>query len=179
MEFAEKQVMENVVFHGRIFDARKDTVVISDGREVFREVVDHHGGVCIVPVDNDGIAYCVRQFRYPLMKEMLEFPAGKLEMGEEPASCAIRELSEETGLEAENLISLGSIFPTPGYCTEELHLFLATRLKQGEAHPDPGEFLSVEKIPLKKIIEMINNNEIKDCKTIVGAFKAAALLKKI
>lgn len=178
MGFIEKPISINTVLRGRIFNVRQDTVLIADGREVSREVVEHSGGVCIVPVDVNGIVYCVRQFRYPFMEEILELPAGKLEIGEYPEHCAVRELSEETGLIANNIISLGSIYPTPGYCSEELHLFLATDLKQGKAHPDPGEFLSVERKPIKELIDMAYRNEIKDGKTIAGLFRAAHMLEK-
>jgi len=179
MSFVEKQVKENIVFKGRVFTVRKDLVKIADGKDVFREVVDHHGGVCIVPVDKDGRVYCVRQFRYPLMEETLEFPAGKLEVGEDPEVCAVRELSEETGLSASSIISMGSIYPTPGYCSEQLHLYLATGLKQGDAHPDPGEFLSVDRIQINELVDMVYRGEIKDGKTVAGLFKALHVLEDL
>lgn len=179
MDFVEKPISINTVLKGRIFNVRQDTVLIADGKEVSREVVEHSGGVCIVPVDKNGIVYCVRQFRYPFMEEILELPAGKLEAGEAPVHCAVRELSEETGIEASSIISLGSIYPTPGYCSEELYLFLATGLKQGRAHPDPGEFLSVERKPIEELLDMAYRDEIKDSKTIVGLFRAKHVLEKL
>jgi len=178
MAFLEKQLEEIEEFRGNVFRVRRDKVEITGGQTAHREVVDHQGGVCILPLDSDGSVYCVRQFRYAFMSELLELPAGRLEAGELPECCARRELSEETGLEAENIISLGTIYPTPGYCTEQLHIFLATGLKQGEAHPDPGEFLSVERIPLTRLREMVRGNIIKDGKTIAGVFLAGSKLSE-
>lgn len=168
MAFFEKRVEESEMFNGRVFRVRRDRVELEGGLNAYREVVDHQGGVCILPIDSNKNVYCVKQFRYAFMQELIELPAGKLEIGETPEYCAHRELSEETGLSAASMVNLGTIYPTPGYCTEKLHLFAATGLTWGEAHPDPGEFLSVVKIPLLQMQSMIFDNTIKDAKTIAG-----------
>lgn len=161
------------VFSGRVFAAEVLSVRQSDGRESGREIVKHNGGAAILPLDDEMNVYVVRQFRSPFMHVLTEIPAGKLEIGEDPKEAAIRELSEETGLLAENVIPLGDIFPTPGYCSEILYLYMATGLKQGECHPDEGEDLRVQKIPFAELLEMVENNEIHDAKTVVAVLQAA------
>jgi len=174
--FVEKEVSRRTVYEGRIVNVRQDVAELVNGRQVSREVVEHPGGVCIVPVDQDGNCYLVRQFRYPFMQSLLEFPAGKLERGEDPLQCAIRELSEETGLQAGSVTPLGRMYPSPGFLDEVIHLYLAQDLTHGEAHPDENEFLSVEKHSMEALCEMIAANQLADAKTIVGFFKAKQYL---
>jgi len=176
--YTEKEISRETVYQGRIVNVRSDTAEIYGGTHVGREVVEHPGGVCVVPVDRGGNFWCVRQFRYPFMKELLEFPAGKLELGEDPLPCAIRELSEETGLTAGRIDYLGPMYPSPGYLNEILHIYLARDLTEGEAHLDENEFLSVERITGDRLLTMVMQNEIRDAKTIVGFFKAKQLLEK-
>ena len=107
---------------------------------------------------------------------MLEAPAGKLEPGEDPLLCAVRELGEETGFTAEQIVPLGSFWPSPGYCRERIFVYLALGLKKGEAHPDKGEFLDVEKYPLETLFEMTLDGKIDDCKTVMAILKAKLYL---
>ena len=153
-----------------------DRVQLCDGKMTKREVVEHPGGVCILPIDENGVCTMVRQFRYPFGKMMLEAPAGKLEYGEDPLECAVRELSEETGFQADELIPMGSMCTSPGFSTERLYLYLALGLHAGKSHPDEGEFLNVEKIPFRKLTEMVMNDEIDDGKTIAAVLKAEKIL---
>jgi len=176
--FNEKRITGKTVYNGRIVNVHNDVVEITDGSRAPREVVEHPGGVCIVPVMPDGTVYLVRQFRYPFREELLELPAGKLEPREEPRVCAARELGEETGLYAERLIALGQMYPTPGYCSEIIHFYLALDLIQGEAHLDPGEFLRVDRMHIEALLSAAASGEIKDAKTIVGAYRAASYLKE-
>ena len=113
----------------------------------------------------------VRQFRYPHKKVLLEIPAGKLEYGENPSECGIRELKEETGCTCDRYEYLGSLIPTPAYCGEVIHMYLARGLHYGEQKLDSGEFMDIEKIPLDRAVEMIMNNEVEDSKTKIAVLK--------
>lgn len=160
-------------FTGRVFAAEVMDVRLQDGSFGKREIVCHNGGAAIIPVDKDLNVYVVRQFRSPFGQVLVEIPAGKLERDEDPCACAIRELKEETGLVAEHVESLGYVFSSPGYSTEVLYLYLATGLSQEERSLDEGEFLNVEKIPLKELVEQADEGQIRDAKTLVAVLKTA------
>lgn len=177
MRFMEKKLSGKSTYHGVVIDVRVDDVELINGRTSRREVVEHCGGVTILPVDTDGCAYMVRQYRYPVGRELLEAPAGKMEPGEKPLACAIRELREETGFTAEKLIDMHPEYPSPGFCEEILYMYLATGLTPGVQQLDADEFLGVEKWPLDKLTDMIMKGEIIDGKTIIAVFKARELLK--
>lgn len=172
MEFFEKQISEKTVYKGHIVAVRNDMAELRNGCVVLREVVEHPGGVAIVPVNKLGQVLMVRQYRYSMSEELLEIPAGKLEYGEDPYECAVRELSEETGCTAGKIVSLGQIYPSPGFSQEILYIYLALELTQGEMHLDENELLSVEAIPLTMLVDNIMAGDIKDAKTIVGILKA-------
>ncbi len=178
MEFFEKQISTKTVYNGQIVNVRNDIAELKNGKHVRREVVEHPGGVAIVPVNEKGQVYMVRQYRYPMEEELLEIPAGKLEYGEDHYNCAVRELSEETGCAAGKLIFLGSTYPSPGYSREILYIYLATDLVGGEMHLDEDEFLSVEAIPMDTLVDKIMSGEIKDGKTIIGILKAKKYLEQ-
>ena len=173
----EKRIDGETPYHGVIVDVRLDRAELVDGRIVRREVVEHPGGVGVIPVEKDGTVWCVRQYRYPMGREMLEIPAGKLEKGEIPLPAAVRELSEETGLAAGRMVDLGSCCTSPGFSTEVLHLYLALELEHGAAHPDSGEFLNVEAHSLGMLTEMAMNGELDDAKTIIAVLKARRFLE--
>ena len=177
MGYFEKQISTKTVYNGHIVNVRSDTAELHNGAIVLREVVEHPGGVAIVPVDRDGRVLMVRQFRYPHGEEMLEIPAGKLEYCEDHRDCAVRELSEETGCSAGLMTYLGPMYPSPGFSKETLHLYLATELVGGEMHLDENEFLSVEAYTFDVLEEKIMSNEIRDGKTIVGLLKARIYLE--
>lgn len=176
MDLTEKQLKSEYVFKGRIFNVRVDEALMPDGRTAGREVVEHNGGVMVAPLDSDGNLYFVDQFRYPYFEVVTELPAGKLEKGEDPYEAGVRELREETGAAAEKIISLGKLYPSPGYCGEIINLYLATGLTFGEQDPDDDEFLEVKKIHISKAVEMVMNGELRDSKTQVGILKIARLL---
>jgi ADP-ribose pyrophosphatase len=176
MSFFEKKISGERMYSGFIVNVRKDIAEVQSGHHVVREVVEHPGGVAIVPVDADRNVLLVRQFRYPFGGELLEIPAGKLEPGEKPEACARRELSEETGCRAGQLIELGAMYPSPGFCEEVLYVYLATDLTFGEMHLDEDEFLSVERHPLDEICGEIMKNRVPDGKTVFGVLKAKLLL---
>lgn len=172
MGFFEKQISSKTVYTGKIVNVRNDIAELFNGSQVPREVVEHPGGVAIVPLTDKNEVLMVRQYRYPVGEELLEIPAGKLEYCEDHCQCAVRELSEETGCTAGKIIYLGPIYPSPGFSKEILHIYLATDLQYGEAHPDENEFLSVEAIPMEQLVHMVMIGEIKDGKTIIGILKA-------
>lgn len=165
-------------YEGLIVNVRLDKVAMPNGAVTLREVVEHPGGVTVIPVDEQGYVYCVRQYRYPMGEELLETPAGKLETGEDPLECAKRELSEETGISAKEYISLGKMYPSPGFCRETLYAYLATDLEYGEAHPDENELLNVEKVHIDELHRMIMTGELVDAKTVIAVMKARAVLQK-
>lgn len=173
----EKKIDGKTLYEGVIVNVRLDRAELVNGDVVRREVVEHPGGVTVIPVEEDGTVWCVRQFRYPFRREMLEVPAGKLEIGEKPLPAAVRELSEETGLEAGRMIYLGACCTSPGFSTEVLHIYLALELKHGDAHPDEDEFLNVEKHSLETLTEMVMSGEIDDAKTIIAVLKARRFLE--
>ncbi|MBQ3554470.1 MAG: NUDIX hydrolase [Clostridia bacterium] len=178
MDMTEKTIDSEELFDGRVIRVRRDTVELPNGSTSTREVVEHPGGVAIVPVDADGNVYMVRQYRYPLKRLCLELPAGKLEYGEDHRECGIRELSEETGMEAGNFEYLGVFCPSPGFCQELIHLYLATDLREGERHPDEDEFLEVERYPLSELVQMIQEGKLQDGKTVIGLLLAKEVLQK-
>ena len=176
IDHSEKKVRRINRYEGIIVKVSVDKALRPDGRDCLREVVEHPGGVCILPVDGNNVAYCVRQFRYPIGEHLLEAPAGKLEAGEDPLKCAVRELSEETGFTAGRIVPLGYYYTSPGFSTECLHLYLALDLQRGEAHPDDGEFLELETYPLEELTAMVERGEICDGKTAIAVLRAARLL---
>jgi len=176
MVFFEKQVESVTVYEGLIVKVRRDVAELQNGCKVMREVVEHPGGVCIVPVTKDNMVLMVRQYRYPMEEELLEIPAGKLEIGEDPLECAIRELMEETGCTAGKLVDLGETYPSPGFCKESLYIYLALDLQYGEMHLDENELLSVEPVGIDELIDRIMANELPDAKSIIGIMKAKKYL---
>lgn len=174
----EKPLNQEYKFKGKIVNMRVDDALLPDGTVANREVVEHNGGVMIAPLDGDGNLYFVRQFRYPYMEVVTELPAGKLEKGEDPLEAGKRELKEETGAVAEKYTFLGELYPTPGYCGEIIHMYLATGLTFGKQCPDDDEFLEVFKIPLEKAVGMVLRNELKDSKTQTAILKIYCLKKE-
>ena len=179
MEYIEKCVSSRDIFKGRIVHVHVDDVELIDGSRAVREIVEHDGGVTVIPVDAEGNVYCVRQYRYAFGKSIIETPAGKLEKGEDPFECAVRELSEETGFKAGKYVYLGEFYPSPGYCHEKLYAYLALDLTKGEAHLDEGEYLDVVKFSLEELVDMVMNNELEDAKTIIAILKADKYLKSM
>ena len=164
----EPTVNSRRIFDGKILSLRVDTVALSSGIEATREVIEHGPAVAIVAVDDGGNVHLVRQYRKAVGDSLLEVPAGRMERGEDPAEAARRELGEETGLEAGKLDFLGSYFTTPGFTDEEMYAFLATDLSEGEAHPDEDEEVERVTMPLEQAVEMVNNGDLHDGKSIAA-----------
>ena len=175
-EHGEPTVESRMAFQGRLINVRVDTVKLPQGKLTTREIVEHAPCVCIVPVDEQDRVVLVRQYRKPAEKEMLEIPAGSIEPGEDPEKAALRELEEETGYTATRLRHLCSFWMTPGYCTEEMHAYLAQGLKPGSLRPDEDEDIEVVKVPLDDLPEMIARGEFQDAKSIASLLTALRLL---
>ena len=168
----EKTIRSKDIYNGKIVKIRVDTVRLPDGKESRREIVEHGGAVAIVPIENNKV-YFVKQFRKPIEKILLEIPAGKLELGEEPEECARRELVEEIGFWPEELKLLSSFYSSPGFSNEMLYLYLARRLVKKQITYNSGEFLEVETHSLQEVLKKITSGEIEDGKTIIGILLAA------
>lgn len=176
MHLFEKTTSSTEIYKGRIFNVLHDTVELENGAAADREVVVHSGGVCVIPVMDDGSILFVRQFRYAFKEVLLEIPAGKLEIGEDHCACGKRELLEETGAMAAEFIYLGEVYPTTAYLTERIHMYLAKGLSFTAQNLDADEFLDVTKLSLDDAVRMVLSGEIKDSKTQIGILKAKLLL---
>ena len=176
MELTEQTLSSRTVFQGRIITLKVDEALLPNGAKAGREVVEHPGGVCVLALQEDGTVPLVRQFRYPLGKVLLELPAGKLEYGEEPRSAAIRELGEEVGLVPGELLDLGYMHVSPGFCNERIYLYLARDLTTVPVHPDEDEFLDIVHLSFGELVEQVMSGEITDGKTVAAVLKTKALL---
>lgn len=176
MDLKEKIISTENIFKGHIIDVKVHTIELPDGKQAKREVVEHHGGVGIIAVTPQREVFMVTQYRIAADSMMLEIPAGKLELGEDPYDAAMRELQEETGYKASELIELGEYYATPGYCGEKLIIYMATDLEYCGQNLDEGEFLNVEKYPLDELYQMVMDNKIHDCKTAIAILKAKQIL---
>lgn len=177
MDLTEKPVKQEYIFKGRIVRLRVDEAELPNGTHAAREVVEHPGGVCVAALTAQNELLFVEQFRYPYMELVLELPAGKLEFGEDPFEAGKRELQEETGAAATEYQGLGKFYPTPGYCGEIIHMYLAKNLTFTAQSLDADEFLEVRRIPLEEAFEMVMRNEIRDGKTQVGILKVYQYVK--
>ena len=178
MVLKEKPIEIEEIFKGKVFDVTLEKAEIENGQTAMRELVHHNGGVCVVPVDEDGNVYMVKQFCYPFKEVLLEVPAGKLEKGESHKECGIRELREEIGATAESVEYLGFIYPTVAYDTEIIHMYLAKGLSFGEQDLDDDEFVDIVKMPLSEAFKLVMDNKIPDAKTQAAILKTYVLLNK-
>ena len=176
MNLEEKQLKAEYLYRGKIVNLRIDEAELPNGKTALREVVEHPGGVCVAALTENDEIIMVRQFRYPYSELVLEIPAGKRDSAnEDPLECGKRELREETGATAKNFFSLGTLYPTPGYCGEIIWMYGATNISFGETDPDEDEFVEIEKIPLESAVQMILSGEIKDAKTQAAILKLKIL----
>jgi len=177
-QLVEKEISRTYQFKGRIINVRIDKVILENGKETEREVVEHNGAVAVLPIDHKGNCTLVEQYRKPIEKVLLEVPAGKLDSGETPDKCALRELEEETGLKTDNLIPLGHIYTTAGFSNEKIYLFLALNLEHTGSNPDEDEFLNIIKIKWAKLLELAQKNKLEDAKTNALILRALTKVKK-
>lgn len=174
----ERPVDSQRVFDGIILHIDHVTCALPNGQRAKRECARHIGASAVIPVDNEGNAWLVKQYRACVDRVLLEIPAGKLDYKEEDRlKAAKRELREETGLTAGSWTHLTDIFTTPGFSDEKISLYLARDLHAGLSHPDDDEFLNLVKLPLHEVVAQIMRGEITDAKTICAALMAADLLK--
>ena len=174
----ERTLESKRIYEGRILSLRVDRVLLPNGRETTREVVEHPDCVAIVAMDSQDNVILVRQYRSPVGMVLLEIPAGGIEPGEQPLQSAIRELEEETGHTAGRMERLGGFYSSPGYSTEFLHLFLATELEPGPSRAQEDEIIEVVPIPLKQVRSLITSGELRDSKSIAGLFALSLHLGK-
>ena len=167
MVFEEKTISSEIVYEGPVFRVRKH-IVETIGGESVRDIVEHSGGSIMVAVTDDNKILAVRQYRKALEKELIELPAGKADPGEEPEITAARELAEETGYTASSVRLLCSYYPTCGYSSEYLHIFICKGLIKGETHWDSTECMDILEYDADDLIERIMKGEIEDSKTIIG-----------
>lgn len=168
----EKSLASTVVFDGNLLTVYCDTVELPNGKHAGREFIRHPGAVAVVPITQDGHVVLVRQYRYPVGTAILEVPAGKLDKGEHPDDCVRRELEEETGYVAKRIRKLSSIYTTPGFTDEVIHLYLADDLTLAKQRPDEDEFLDVEVYSKEQIKVMIEDGTINDAKSMLALLLA-------
>ena len=164
----EKTLFSQLIYDGRAVKLRVDTVQMPGGRQTTREIVEHADCVAIIAMDADDNVLLVNQFRKPVEKELLEIPAGGIEPGEDPVDCVCRELREETGYLPRKVERIGGFYSTPGYCTEYLHLYLATDLTLSPLHAEDTESIELIRVPISQISSLITSGTICDAKSIAG-----------
>jgi ADP-ribose pyrophosphatase len=167
-----QHIHSQTVYHGRVFDLRQEQVRLPNGSVTTLDIVAHPGAVVLVPLDEEGSIWFVRQYRYAAGGRLLEVPAGTLEPGEDPESCALRELREETGMSAETIQKIGGFYPVPGYSTEYLHIYLATGLTPDPLPGDEDEDITVERIPAQEAYALAESGQFNDAKTIAALLLA-------
>ena len=171
----EQTISSELVFDGRIVRVRADAVLLPNGRNATREVVEHRPSVVVVPIDADGNVILVRQYRYPAERVLLEAPAGVVEESETPDDCAMRELQEEIGFSSRDLRALGGFWMSPGYCTEFMYAYLAKDLVSSRLEADADESIEVERVSISRVSRLIRLGEIQDAKTIAALLMAVYL----
>lgn len=176
-DMTEKQLASETVFQGKLLRVKCDAISLPDGKPATREYVEHNGAVMIIPLLDSGELVLERQYRYVLGRHCLEFPAGKIDPGEEPLATGRRELLEETGYAAREWIYLATIHPTVAYSTERVLVYLARGLEQRGSKLDDGEFLEVLNMSPATLLELVRSGEITDVKTVIGVFWLEKLLR--
>ncbi len=169
----EKELKSQVIYDGKILKLTRDEVECENGLHAYREVVHHHGGVCVLAVKENQIIL-VKQFRYPNRIETLEIPAGKLEKDEEPKICAFRELEEETNYRAKDMKRIMKVLPSPGYTSEWLYLYEAIDFQEvnDSLDGDEDEFIDIVHMDIEEAYQKVLNGTIVDAKTVIAIMYA-------
>ena len=171
-------IKSETLLQGRAFKVKRDYLKTPNGDETKLEIIEHGGSVVLVPIDGEGNLLLVRQYRHAAQQDLLEFPAGTRDEDEPFEECAAREIREETGMEAGKLQKVGDFYLAPGYSTEFMAVFLATELKHNPLQADFDEFLQVEKVPVKKAVELFQAGEVHDAKSLAAWLLAKPHLEK-
>jgi ADP-ribose pyrophosphatase len=165
-------IARELIYRGRAFNVYRDEVRFPNQHTMHLDIIEHVGAVTILPIDAEGRILFVRQYRHAAGKELLELPAGTLNVGELPENCALREIREETGFAAGNLIKLGEFFLAPGYSTEYMVVYLANELHHDPLPGDEDEFISLETIPIEQAYDLALNGELQDGKSLAALLLA-------
>lgn len=179
MLYEEKTMKSDKVYEGKILNLKVDTVEMPDKKYSKREIVEHPGGVAMIAITSEKSLILVKQYRKAVESFLLEIPAGKLEINEEPRETAIRELKEEIGMKSNKLTYLSEFYTSPGYCNEKIHLYLAEELEKVDYEPEPGEFLEVVEYKIDELVKMVKMGDIVDSKTIIGISIAQKIIEEI
>lgn len=177
-DLKESKLSSEIVYQGSFLDVRKDKVLLPDGNTSTREWIKHPGAVCIIPILPNGDIALIRQYRYPIKREMIELPAGKLDGIEESEMCAKRELEEEIGYSSDKITFLTQIHPAIGFANEVMDLYLAEDLVQTKSNLDKDEFIILFPTNLNNAVEMVWSGKITDVKTIIGLLWANKILSQ-
>lgn len=174
----EEKISSKKIFKGEILSLYFDKVKLPNGKTATREKVEHPGAVAVVPINKKRQVILIKQYRYPVEKDLIEIPAGKLDRSEPPLECAKRELKEEAGISGKNFDLLATIYTSPGFSNELMYIYLVTDFLEEENNPDHDEFLQILKIDLNECIKMIEEGAICDAKSIIGILMARDRLSK-
>ena len=164
----EKVISSKIVYQGQVARLRVDTVRMPDGRETTREIIEHDEVVAVIAIDADDNVLLVSQYRHPLGRELLEIPAGGIESGEDAETAVRREMGEETGYLPHKTEKLTGFYSAPGFCTEYLHLFLATDLAPGRLFAEDTDGIELIRMPVSQVTDLIESGKIRDAKSIAG-----------
>jgi ADP-ribose pyrophosphatase len=173
----EKLIRKHIIYNGKILEFCFDDVILSNGASATREYIRHPGASAVLPFVDDVNIILVKQFRYVINQVTYEIPAGKIDIGETPLDCAVRELKEETGYQTEKIDKMLSFYPSTAFSTELLHIFVAFNLQKGVIKPDEDEFVETEILSFQSALEMVKNGEITDGKTLLAILSFANSLK--
>lgn len=171
-----KTIRSETIFHGKVFNLRHDEVRAPDGRALSLDIIEHGGAVTMLPVDDQGQIWFIRQYRHAAGKVLLELPAGATELGEAPLASAQREIREEIGMGAKELKELGGFYLAPGYSTEYLTIYLARGLFEAPLEQDEDEMIEIEKVSIARAYEMAERGQIEDAKTLASLLLAKPFL---